>query len=171
MSLSSRVVLGSSWKVARSSLPVTFRTRAWTVRVPCLMSTLAPSRSGLGESQHRAAYRSAEASGMVPAAAMVSPRATSNSSARRSATDCGATASVSVCPVVAVAGDVETGGDGVGRQRALRPDDELDGEAETLQVAFQFVRGGQCLKDFEQGRPPVPGCAVRTVHDVVAVER
>ena len=73
--------------------------------------------------------------------------------------------------VVAVAFDVESAGDGVGRQCALRPDHQLHREAEALQVAFEFVRGRQRLEDFEQGRAVVPGRAVRAVHDVVAVER
>ena len=38
----------------------------------------------------------------MPAAAIVSPRATSNSSASRSATDCGATASVSSPPAKSI---------------------------------------------------------------------
>ncbi|MCB5293119.1 hypothetical protein BJQ90_02564 [Arthrobacter sp. SO3] len=73
--------------------------------------------------------------------------------------------------VVAVAFDVEPAGDGVGSQRPLRPDDQLDGEPEAFQVALEFVRGRQRLEDLEQGRPVVPGGAVRAVHDVVAVER
>ena len=73
--------------------------------------------------------------------------------------------------VVPVAFDVESPGDGVGRQGTLRPDDKLHREAEAFQVAFEFVRGRQRLEDFEQGRAVVPRCAVRAVHHVVAVER
>ena len=73
--------------------------------------------------------------------------------------------------VVAVGLGIEAAGDGVGGQRALRPDDQLDREAEAFEVAFEFVGGRQRLEDLEQRRAVVPGRPLRAVHHVVAVER
>ena len=77
-------------------------TFARTVAVPCLMSTVAPGRSGAGASQHSSANRSAEESGRVPAAAMVSPRAMSSSSFSRSATEAGAVAEAKSRPAASI---------------------------------------------------------------------
>ena len=69
------------------------RTIAWTVWAPCLSSTRARRRRGSSLSQDTRASTSVSTWGASPAAARVSPRATSISSVRRTVTDWPSTAS------------------------------------------------------------------------------